>query len=356
MNDNLKDEMFDYIKKMSDGESDSIKNIYDKFCKNKIEKIDLFKLQEEIENECEKYGIILDYSKYDSAIVGLPYDISFVKISNINNIDKDVNKMEEFKINNNVSFEDEETKIEYQKYLDKINEYNKKIANGETPEKDLSSIMDEFKGKFIVRPQNGEPQVKSTNDLDDLIKKIDDKLNIHSENKSIDEQIKDIDDRIADLEKIENDSTNFIPDSLKDFISFDSEGYVFPNQKLPVELEIEYDNFTHNYYNSEENKIVNSIVNKIVELPYNVETTIAQLINYNPKEGFVGPLTQGVISNAVEKKCKNNNINIIEIRDGFGGLAYNYKIKKVINESKDDGTPYAKEYDKIYENTTQEEK
>lgn len=35
MNDNLKDEMFDYIKKMSDGESDSIKNIYDKILQNK---------------------------------------------------------------------------------------------------------------------------------------------------------------------------------------------------------------------------------------------------------------------------------------------------------------------------------
>ena len=58
--------------------------------------------------------------------------------------------MEEFKINNNISFEDEETKIEYQKYLDEINEYNRKIANGETPEKDLSEIADEYKSKFKV--------------------------------------------------------------------------------------------------------------------------------------------------------------------------------------------------------------
>ena len=49
--------------------------------------------------------------------------------------------MEEFKINNNISFEDEETTIEYQKYLDEINEYNRKVANGETLEKDLSLLL-----------------------------------------------------------------------------------------------------------------------------------------------------------------------------------------------------------------------
>lgn len=49
--------------------------------------------------------------------------------------------MEEFKINNNISFEDEETKIEYQKYLDEINEYNRKVANGETLEKMIYLLL-----------------------------------------------------------------------------------------------------------------------------------------------------------------------------------------------------------------------
>lgn len=237
--------------------------------------------------------------------------------------------MEQFRINNNITFEDEETKVEYQKYLDEINEYNKKIANGETPEKDLTAITDEFKEKFIIKSQNKEPQEKSTNELDDLIKKIDDKLNIPSENNSIDEQIKDIDKRIVEIEKIENDSVNSVPNSLKSFISFDSDGYAFAEQKIPVELEIEYDKFINKYYNSEDNKIVNNIVNKIIELPYNVETTISELINYKPEEGFVSPLTQGIISNAVLKKCENNGINLIKIKDGFEGLAYNYKFKKI---------------------------
>jgi len=42
----------------------------------------------------------------------------------------------EFEIKNNMTFEDEETKIEYQKYLDKINEYNRKVQNGEKPDFD----------------------------------------------------------------------------------------------------------------------------------------------------------------------------------------------------------------------------
>ena len=45
--------------------------------------------------------------------------------------------MEKFKINNDILFEDEETKIEYQKYLDEVNEYNRKIATGEKLDKDL---------------------------------------------------------------------------------------------------------------------------------------------------------------------------------------------------------------------------
>lgn len=55
----------------------------------------------------------------------------------------------EFKINNNIVFEDEETKIEYQKYLDEINEYNRKVANGEKPDVDLSEITSKFKKNLM---------------------------------------------------------------------------------------------------------------------------------------------------------------------------------------------------------------
>lgn len=65
----------------------------------------------------------------------------------------------EFKINNNISFEDEETKIEYQKYLDEVNEYNRKVANGERTEKDLSTITSEFKDKFLINGNEGESKI-----------------------------------------------------------------------------------------------------------------------------------------------------------------------------------------------------
>ena len=72
---------------------------------------------------------------------------------------------------NNIKFEDDETKIEYQKYLDEVNEYNRKIANGETPDKDLSTITDEFKQKFVIEEKNNF----ETNNymLNELIEKLD---------------------------------------------------------------------------------------------------------------------------------------------------------------------------------------
>lgn len=127
----------------------------------------------------------------------------------------------------------------------------------------------------------------------------------------------------------QEDTIELVSETLKGYVSFDNDGYAFANQKLPVELELEYDNFINSYYNDENNKLVNYIVNEIVNLPYDVETTIAQLINYKPEEAFVSPMTQGIISNAVQKKCESSGIKLIENRDEFGGLAYNYKFKKI---------------------------
>ena len=143
------------------------------------------------------------------------------------------------------------------------------------------------------------------------------------------DMVKEFDNKLNN--KFQNFSVNSIPDNLKDFISFDDDGYVLAKQKLPVELESNYNSFIENYY-SNDNKIVNNIVNKIIELPYNTETTIAQLINYKPEVAFVSPMTQGIISNAVRKKCRSNNIELEEANDSFDGLAYYIKFKK--NNSK----------------------
>lgn len=76
---------------------------------------------------------------------------------------------------------------------------------------------------------------------------------------------------------------------------------------------------------------VYTITKKIIDLPSETITTIANLINYNPNETYVEPLTQGQIRRLVEETCKKLNIELEENRGGFGGLAYYYQFKKVNN-------------------------
>ena len=79
------------------------------------------------------------------------------------------------------------------------------------------------------------------------------------------------------------------------------------------------------------NTTVYDVMKKIIDLPTETTTTIADLINYNPNETFVEPLTQGQIRRLVKETCKKLNIELEENRDGFGGLAYYYQFKKVDN-------------------------
>ena len=72
---------------------------------------------------------------------------------------------------------------------------------------------------------------------------------------------------------------------------------------------------------------VYTITKKIIDLPSETITTIANLINYNPNETYVEPLTQGQIRRLVEETCKKLNIELEENRGGFGGLAYYYQFK-----------------------------
>lgn len=136
-NDLIVNEIVNFIEKTNDGYTNSIYNIYNKIANNENEKIDLFVIQQQVERVCENKGIILDSSKYNGQIVGMPYDLEFMRKSKLNA--------------NNIKFEDDETKIEYQKYLDEVNEYNRKIVNGETPDKDLSTIIDEFKKNLLLK-------------------------------------------------------------------------------------------------------------------------------------------------------------------------------------------------------------
>lgn len=123
----------------------------------------------------------------------------FIKLESEN-----VNMNNEFKINNNIVFEDEETKVEYQKYLDEINEYNRKVANGEKPETDLSEIMSKFKEKFNV--EGAENTHVENKNLDELMEKLNQSLDSNYTNTdlTIDEQIENIDKRIEELNKLED--------------------------------------------------------------------------------------------------------------------------------------------------------
>jgi len=72
------------------------------------------------------------------------------------------------------------------------------------------------------------------------------------------------------------------------------------------------------------------ILTKIINLSEGVETTIGQLIDYNPSENNVAPLIQGQIFDIVMNVCKKINMPLEEVNnEEFIGLAYNYKFKKV---------------------------
>ena len=69
------------------------------------------------------------------------------------------------------------------------------------------------------------------------------------------------------------------------------------------------------------NKIVYEIVKKIIDLPEGIDTTIANLIDYNPEKVMVDPLTQGQIIYIVETVCNKLDIKLEMNSDDIGGLA-----------------------------------
>lgn len=159
---------------------------------NFVEPMEQMSILRQVCRTAEENNIFLE--KNMEEIGGLGFYVKFKKINN----------NEEFRINDNITFEDEETKIEYQKYLDEINEYNRKIANGEKPEKDLSAITEEFKQKFNVKGSETTP-VEDKN-LDELIEKLNKSLDSKytNTNLSFEEQIDNIDMRIEELNNLED--------------------------------------------------------------------------------------------------------------------------------------------------------
>lgn len=77
------------------------------------------------------------------------------------------------------------------------------------------------------------------------------------------------------------------------------------------------------------NEIIFKIIKEIIDLPNEKETTIAELINYNPENEFIEPLIQGQINYFVKTICNSININYTKTDDSIGGLAFYVKFKKM---------------------------
>lgn len=78
------------------------------------------------------------------------------------------------------------------------------------------------------------------------------------------------------------------------------------------------------------NRILIKLVNKVNDIPFDVETTIAQLMQLdNNNVVMIDPLVQGEIFSLFRKICEELNIKLEANRDDFGGLAYYYKFIKI---------------------------
>lgn len=109
----------------------------------------------------------------------------------------------EFEVKNNITFVDKETKMEYQRYLDKINEYNRKVEKGEKPDADLAETLTEFNEKFKIE-KNDTNQLESY-DVNKLLDKINNSLDPQYSEINAEDALEKIESKIKELEESEND-------------------------------------------------------------------------------------------------------------------------------------------------------
>lgn len=79
MNNDFAEMIVDYIRNMKIGESNSIGAIVKNVFNKELNVDELFDIQDIVMQKCEEQGIICDYSKNEGAIVGLPFNINFIK-------------------------------------------------------------------------------------------------------------------------------------------------------------------------------------------------------------------------------------------------------------------------------------
>ena len=79
------------------------------------------------------------------------------------------------------------------------------------------------------------------------------------------------------------------------------------------------------------NKLIVELVNAIKTFPFDMETTIAELMKLDNNDvATIDPLTQGKNYNTFSLVCNRLNIKLEENSDEIGGLGYHYKFKKVL--------------------------
>ena len=86
----------------------------------------------------------------------------------------------------------------------------------------------------------------------------------------------------------------------------------------------------------DKNNLLSKLIKRIIEMPTDVDTSIAQLMNLdNNSVAMVEPLLQGEIFNLLMAVCEKINIRIEVNHDEIGGLGYHYKFKKLdtVNEN-----------------------
>lgn len=86
----------------------------------------------------------------------------------------------------------------------------------------------------------------------------------------------------------------------------------------------------------DKNNLLSKLTKRIIEMPVDVDTSIAQLMNLdNNSVAMVEPLLQGEIFNLLMAVCEKMNIKIEVNHDEIGGLGYHYKFKKLdtVNEN-----------------------
>ena len=80
----------------------------------------------------------------------------------------------------------------------------------------------------------------------------------------------------------------------------------------------------------DKNNLLSKLTKRIIEMPADVDTSIAQLMNMdNNSVAMVEPLLQGEIFNLLMAVCEKINIRIEVNHDEIGGLGYHYKFKKI---------------------------